>query len=113
MATNETDTWTDTPSVWTNLRIANALTDAILSGDEDKPLKHAVFDAERICRQMRDEMIEAAQTAIAEAQRLIDAGVELMPLEQLSQWQGVRAWLELVEVQNVCVEDLRVHEYPM
>ena len=32
-----------------------------------------------------------------EAQRLINAAVEIMTKEQVSQWSGVRAWLEEVK----------------
>lgn len=31
---------------------------------------------------------------VKEAERLINKAVELMTTEQLSQWDGVRAWLE-------------------
>jgi hypothetical protein len=32
---------------------------------------------------------------LEDARDIINHGVELMPLEQLSKWEGVRAWLEL------------------
>jgi hypothetical protein len=32
---------------------------------------------------------------LQDARDIINHGVELMPLEQLGQWEGVRAWLEL------------------
>jgi hypothetical protein len=38
----------------------------------------------------KDEYIEWATEIIA-------AGVELMPLDQLSKWEGVRAWQELAD----------------
>lgn len=78
-AVSEPPVWTELPGVWTNLRIASALTDAILTNDaEDKPLKYAVFDAERVCRQMRDEMaaqLAAAQSDIQELYELLEEAV--------------------------------------
>lgn len=49
---------------WTNLEIAKALTDAMLTeGYEERPPKYFVFDAEKVMRQMRDEY----EAALAEA----------------------------------------------
>lgn len=42
-------------------------------------------------------MMRGMVQEIAWARRVIERGVELMPLEQLSKWEGVRAWLEGVE----------------
>lgn len=92
-----TDTaWTDLPGVWTNLQIATALMNAIWpdDGDEDKPLKHAIVDAERVCRQMRDEMaarLKAAQERIAELE------APLPPIYALAaamepDWSSAPAW---------------------
>lgn len=37
---------------------------------------------------------QACEKALAEARRLIEWAVNAMPLELVSQWEGVRAWLE-------------------
>jgi hypothetical protein len=39
--------------------------------------------------------LDQLRAELAEARIIINAGVELMTVEQLSQWRGVRAWLEL------------------
>ena len=56
---------------------------------ERNALNAVVEDQHVIMRRMGEE--------IAWARRVINKGVDLMPLEQLSQWEGVRAWLEGVE----------------
>jgi len=39
--------------------------------------------------------IEKLRTRIAEGQEIIARGVELMTVEQVSQWEGVRGWQEI------------------
>lgn len=46
------------------------------------------------------DLLDKAIDRIAEAEIIINHGVSLMTTEQLSKWQGVRAWLETVEEQK-------------
>ena len=42
----------------------------------------------------RDSQNDALRAQLEAARKIIERGVELMPLEQLGKWEGVRAWQE-------------------
>ncbi len=44
-----------------------------------------------------NDLVEAVNSAY----QLIQRGVELMPLEQLRQWEGVRGWLESAPIRDI------------
>lgn len=64
-------------------------------------LKETNLDDERKdAGEMRNEVarlraeLDALRPLVSDAQDVIARGVELMPLDQVSQWSGVRAWQE-------------------
>ena len=70
----------------TNDELLTRLLDAVHTAATDSAKPGHAEIAARLEAQLRAQL--------AQAQDVIARGVELMPLGQLSQWEGVRAWQE-------------------